>query len=381
MGQYTFGQKAWVLFMFFLNGSIGAVTSNIMYNMKTTGLHHILKPFRKPWFQTWLMFLGMALAFFNTPTAADCACPKPKPGKGIKGWPLFRVISIPSLCDMIATVLQNIGLLYLPPSVWQMTRGSILLFTALFAIFYRKKKLHAIDWVGVCTTILGIIVVGISSVLSSGSSDSTSDSTSNSPVYLHIIAMVLVFLAQGLQAYQTILEEELLHDIDATEYEVISYEGLWGIFLCTFIAMPIANIVPESWGEGLFESTIETGLMISNSIPIFIAVIIYCATIVFYNIAGMQVTNFSSAIHRNIYEAIRSATVWVVSVIVHYIAPNSGAGESLSLMSLVQLLGFSISILGSFIYNRVIKLPFFDYSPVNTNSEPLNPKEECEKKH
>ena len=365
MAKYTLKQKIWVLFMFFFSGSIGAVTSNIMYNIKSVGLHNVVKPFRKPWFQTWLMFLGMCLTLPNTPVMYECSCPKPTQGSGIKGWALFRLISIPSVCSLIATVLQYAGLLFLPPSVWQITRGSILLFTALFAIFYRHKKIPLIEWIGVITAIVGIIVVGISSIFSSSSV------TVHYSAGIQIIAMILVFIAQGLQAFQTVLEEELLHDIDATEYEVITYEGLWGLFMMTFIALPIANIVPESWGEGIFEQSIETCIMLSHSIPLVIASLVYIATVLFYNLTGLQVTQFSSAIHRNIYEAIKSATVWVVSVAVHYIAPESGAGESLSLMSLVELLGFAITITGSFIYNKVLKIPGFDYS---TAENSVNPK-------
>ncbi|EAY02644.1 hypothetical protein TVAG_252950 [Trichomonas vaginalis G3] len=82
-------------------------------------------------------------------------------------------------------------------------------------------------------------------------------------------------------------------------------------------------------------------------------------TVVVYNVSGMYVTSFSSAIHRNIYESLRTSVVWVLLVIIHYAFPNSGSGEGLSIYSLVELLGFLISILGSFIYNEVIKINCF----------------------
>jgi hypothetical protein len=75
----------------------------------------------------------------------------------------------------------------------------------------------------------------------------------------------------------------------------------------------------------------------------------------------MMVTSFSSAIHRNIYEALRSISTWALSVIIYYAWPESGAGEKLSWWSFLQAGGFVISIVGSFVYNRVVKLPGFDY--------------------
>ena len=371
MEKVSTQRKAWVLFMFFLNGAVCAVAGNVLYNMKSVGLYGITKPFKKPWFQTWLMFFAMSLLFVETPIVNTCKCPEYVPGKALRGWGLFRVISIPALLDLVSTVMQNVALLYLPPSVWQMTRGSILLFTALFSIFYRKKKLQCVDWLGVIITIVGICIVGLSTVFGKSNDSDSSSTTNNSSTLMQIVSMILIIAAQGLQSFQTILEEELLHDIDATENEIITYEGLWGLFMTTFIALPIANILPEDAGEGIFEQSVETLVMIKNSLPLIIALCIYCFSILYYNLAGMQVTCFSSAIHRNIYEALRSAAVWILSVIIRYVAPSSGAGESLSWMSLVELLGFSISILGSFIYNRVIKIPGIDYSSSGTS--PLDP--------
>ena len=189
---------------------------------------------------------------------------------------------------------------------------------------------------------------------------------------MQVIAMVLIVIAQALQAFQTIVEEQLLHDVDATENEIVSFEGLWGLYLSTFIAIPVAQSIPESAGENLFEHSGETFIMIAHSLIIFIFIILYMLAILGYNMTGMFVTSFSSAIHRNIYEALRSAAVWALSVVIYYIAPNSGAGEPLNLMSLLQLAGFSISILGSFIYNRIIKIPGLYYGEEQKlNPEPL----------
>ncbi|OHT12940.1 hypothetical protein TRFO_16984 [Tritrichomonas foetus] len=370
MGETSFAKKAIILTVFFTSGAFSAVLTNILYNMEAKGFHNVVKPFRKPWFQGWGMFVGMSLLILDTPFIKRCKCAPYHIGGTVRGWGLFRLVSIPALCDLTATVLQNIAFLYLKPSIWQMMRGSILLFTALFAIFYRHKRLILVDWIGVITTIVGITVVGISSILS----DSDSGNTANVSTGMQVLAMILIVIAQGLQAFQTIVEEELLHDVDATESEIVSYEGIWGLYFSTFIAMPLANIMPESAGEGIFEASLESFYMIANSWKVLLATVAYIVVIVGYNQSGMMITLFSTAIHRNIYEALRSIAVWMLSVIFYYAFPGLGAGEKLDLMSLVQLLGFSISILGSFIYNRVIKLPCLPAEvkdPAISESKPL----------
>ncbi len=305
------------------------------------------------------MFLGMSFLIVDTPFFKRCRCEPYTIGGTVKGWGLVRNVAIPALCDLCATLLQNVAFLYLAPSVWQMFRGSILLFTAIFAITYRKKKLKFIDWIGVLVTIVGITIVGLSSILKKSDG---SESTVNSSTVMKIVSMVLIVIAQGLQAFQNIIEEELLHDVDATESEIVCLEGIWGLYFSTFFTMPIANILPQSLGEGLFEQSLETFKMLFGSWKLILLVVFYCLAIVGYNQTGMMVTSFSTAIHRNIYEALRSIAVWALSAIVYYIWPDSGCGEKLELLSLVQGLGFIISILGSFIYNRVIKFPCLDYS-------------------
>ena len=365
-GTYTFAQKALVLTFFFISGACTAVLGNVMYNTNSIGNHNVVKPFQKPWFQGWAMFVAMSSLIFATPFAKNCACPSYKIGQPIRGWGLLRMTSVPALCDMSATILQNIALLFLPPSVWQMTRGSILLFTAFFSIFYRHHKLNLIDWIGILFTILGISLVGIAAVTSDNSSNKSSSGKT-------IVSMCLIFIAQGLQAFQTIVEEQLLHDIDATENEIVSYEGIWGLYFSTFIMMPLAQIAPSNWGEGLYEDSIESFKLIANSYTIFFLLLGYLVAILVYNLTGMIVTLFSSAIHRNIYEALRSAAVWVLSLIVYRL--NNDAGEKLSWpSSFIQLIGFSVSILGSFVYNRVVKFSCLKDSNEATNevnSEPL----------
>lgn len=370
MGSASFLKKTITLIVFFTTGSFAAVLTNIIYNLKAKGFHNVMKPFQRPWFQGWIMFLGMSLLIFDTRIIRTCKCLPYKIGGTVQGWGLFRVISIPALCDLLATVFQNIAFLYLKPSIWQMMRGSILLFTALFAIFYRHNRLGLVDWLGVIITIIGITIVGISSIL--GDSDE-SENLQNVSVKMQILGLFLIIIAQGLQAFQTIVEEELLHDVNATESEIVSYEGLWGLFFSTFIAMPIANLTPEAAGDGIYENSLESFYMISSSWQIIIAEFFYLFIVVCYNQTGMMITEFSTAIHRNIYEALRSMAVWAVSVFFYYVFPSLGAGEGLNWMSLVQLLGFSVSILGSFIYNRVIKIPCWEKDNVNTN--PLIPNE------
>lgn len=49
-------------------------------------------------------------------------------------------IAIPTFFDLVATVLMNVGLLYVTASVYQMMRGAEMLFAALFAVVFLKRR-------------------------------------------------------------------------------------------------------------------------------------------------------------------------------------------------------------------------------------------------
>jgi hypothetical protein len=56
-------------------------------------------------------------------------------------------------------------------------------------------------------------------------------------------------------------------------------------------------------------------------------VITYSLSVTGLNMTGMIVIALWTAVHLNIYEALRSITVWVLSVAIHRAFPDSGARE------------------------------------------------------
>jgi drug/metabolite transporter (DMT)-like permease len=233
-----------------------------------------------------------------------------------------------------------------------MLRGCELIFTAIWAIVYRHKKLVLADWLGVILAVTGVVVVGISALLTEPHS-----AVAQTPASMQLLAMVLILTAMGLAALQTVLEEELLQDVDATASELVSYEGIWGVYFTTFMALPLANILPENAGEGLFEHSLESFSMLGTSLQLLLLWIAFVVVVFAYNLSGLALCAYTSAINRTIYESMRAITVWVLSVAVNSIWEESGGGERLTKMSAVQGLGFVVMVMGSFVYNRVLKLP------------------------
>ncbi len=59
------------------------------------------------------------------------------------------MLAIPTVFDLIATVLMNVGLLSVTASVYQMMRGAEMLFAALFAVLFLKRHLNKFHYGGI----------------------------------------------------------------------------------------------------------------------------------------------------------------------------------------------------------------------------------------
>lgn len=64
-------------------------------------------------------------------------------------WRKTLMLAIPTVFDLIATVLMNVGLLSVTASVYQMMRGAEMLFAALFAVLFLERRLNKYHYGGI----------------------------------------------------------------------------------------------------------------------------------------------------------------------------------------------------------------------------------------
>lgn len=219
-------------------GTCTVVIQKVIYNLKSTGKGGDKKLFKKPYYQTEVMFLGMTgclivyavynliqylinryvnkgLTFEQLTKKPSEAVPMRKRVRNV-----FSV-AIPALCDMLATAIQNVGLVWISASVWEMLRGSICIFSAFFSKFFLKRKFHPYHWIGICIVAFSLLVVAFSAFMTPSeatdvSSSGTSDELVDEPVTttLQVIGCALVVLSQIIQASQIVVEEFILRNIN-----------------------------------------------------------------------------------------------------------------------------------------------------------------------
>lgn len=352
-------------------GTATVVIQKIVLTMRSYDNDGNREQFSKPWFQTEAMFLGMMLCLvvyeitecvkrFKKVTGEEQPSQKSRKRD-------YIVVLIPAMCDMCATCMMNVGLVWIQPSIWQMLRGSMIIFSSIMTYFCLKRRLKLYKWVAVIITVVGLLVVAVASLkiptVNNDDDEEDEDSTdpdatpspSNKVTTLQmIIAFILVIGAQIIQASQIVIEEHLLKSIQMSASLIVGIEGFWGTLVLAIIMIPL-GYTPESW-DVFHEDTVDSFELIGHSSTLAIALVLYVFAILAYNLFGMMVTQTFTAVHRTIMEGVRTSCIWLCNLFIHYVI-NDHFGEIWNAWSFLELFGFAILILGTLIYNEVIPLP------------------------
>lgn len=177
----------------------------------------------------------------------------------LRGWRVL-LLAAPSTCDLTGTTLMNVGLLFVAASIYQMTRGALVLFVGLFSVLFLRRKLYLYQWGALFIVVAGVAVVGLSGVLFGGSSeddiaqnpgDASSNAAEVSEAVRAFIGVLLIAAAQIFTASQFVLEEWILENYEMDPMEVVGWEGVFG-FSVTLIGMLIGYAVVGSTDAGRY---------------------------------------------------------------------------------------------------------------------------------
>ena len=153
------------------------------------------------------------------------------------------LLSLPAICDILGTTLMNAGLLMVAASIYQMTRGALVLFVGLFSLIFLHRKLHLFQWLSLFGVVLGVALVGLAGAIQPDSKEKATSLTTlvaEEPAAAEAVRVVLgVLLIAGAQIFtatQFVLEESLLERSRIEPIEVVGWEGLFGLAV-TLIGM------------------------------------------------------------------------------------------------------------------------------------------------
>ena len=197
-----------------------------------------------------------------------------KERKPLTGWKVM-VLALPAICDICGTTLMNAGLLYVAASIYQMTRGALVLFVGLFSVLFLKRHLSAWKWASLFIVVLGVAVVGLAGYLDNkdGQAElpgdtqpgdehdmlirhtlkvvrnaiSTSEEHSAAET---VIGVLMIAGAQIFTASQFVLEESIMEKYSMDPIRVVGWEGIFG-FTVTLVGM---GVLHGAIGHGYFNA-------------------------------------------------------------------------------------------------------------------------------
>lgn len=149
------------------------------------------------------------------------------------------LLAMPASLDMCGTSTIYAGLVLTYASVFQMLRGSVVIFTGLASVIFLKRKLLGFHWLGMVLVLVGTAIVGISSIGGDTNASAPNPAVGN----------ILVVAAQVIVAIQMCLEEYLITGYKIPALQVVGWEGCWGfcILSCVLVGMCVAAARPALW--------------------------------------------------------------------------------------------------------------------------------------
>ncbi|XP_052106886.1 solute carrier family 35 member F6-like isoform X2 [Mytilus californianus] len=258
------------------------------------------------------------------------------------------IIAVPTMCDLIGTSVAGIGLIYVDASVWQMLRGSIIIFAGILSKIFLKRKLRVVHWCGMLVTMIGLVLVGCSSVFKS---QHTAEGSKT------ILGIILILASQVVSASQMVIEEMFLKKRSLHPLQVVGTEGSFGALLMIAVVLPVMYFIPGSDVNNSYENSLDAIYQIFSEPRLLVFCLLYLLSIAFYNYFGLAVTKSLTAVHRTLIDACRTILVWVVDLLIFY-AFDKDFGEPFDkTYGLLQVDGFLFLLIGTALYNELVVVP------------------------
>jgi len=324
------------------------------------------------------------------PTSQGAASPAMKPflpnaddRELLQGWKV-TLLALPACCDITGTTLMNVGLLYVAASIYQMTRGALVLFVAAFSVLFLKRKLYMYHWLSLLVVVTGVALVGLAGAISPGDKNPHSDAeekldlvrramlmareaaaqATDKAVLQTILGVFLIAFAQIFTATQFCLgelllalsifllltmvaEEFILEKYALQPLKVVAWEGTFGLLVTLLLQLILHFTVgtSKSGKYGYFDA--EEGYReVFNNRIIAVTSVLIMVSIGGFNFFGLSVTRSISATSRSIIDTCRTLFIWIVSL-----------GLGWESFKWLQVVGFALLVYGTFTFNDLIRPP------------------------
>ncbi|EER26319.1 hypothetical protein CPC735_004910 [Coccidioides posadasii C735 delta SOWgp] len=282
----------------------------------------------------------------------------------LRGMKIF-LLAAPACCDISGTTLMNVGLLFVVASIYQMTRGALVLFVGLFSVLFLRRRLYMYQWMALVCVVFGVGLVGLAGAIFRDHHEPMEASpkdlvqlmsraaqelhaTAKSPEAVKVIIGVLLIAgAQIFTATQFVLEEWILERYAMNPLKVVGWEGIFGAVVTT-VGMGVLYLAigrTEHGRYGYFDAAEGWRNMTNNKTVAFSSLLIMIS-IGGFNYFGLSVTRSVSATSRSTIDTSRTLFIWLVSL-----------GLGWESFKWLQVVGFAMLVYGTFLFNDIVRPP------------------------
>jgi drug/metabolite transporter (DMT)-like permease len=335
-------------------------------------------------FTTFMMFIGETFCYIaykiyerrkkNTDlheeltneTKSDIAAPLP---------PITPyILALPALCDFIGSTIMTFALVFLPGSIYQMTRGSIMLFTAAFSKIFLKSKIYIHQILALVCIFVGIGLVGLSTIVFPHKEEDPNPNPDLKPDDqggngMVIFGFVGLIIAQLFSAAQFVIEEKIVNKYEVHPLQMVGWEGIWGalMYIIVLVIFYFINCQPKNkmcfnyTDNGIDVAKLEDWIFsfrqIANSWYIAIFSIFYICCISAYNYVGITITKYVSSPARAVMDNARTVIIWAFFLIPVW-KNTEDYKDNQEYFNFLELIGFIFLIIGTLVYNEFLIIPF-----------------------
>ncbi|KAK0736906.1 hypothetical protein B0T21DRAFT_287727 [Apiosordaria backusii] len=269
----------------------------------------------------------------------------------LRGWRVL-LLALPAICDILGTTLMNAGLLLVAASIYQMTRGALVLFVGLFSVIFLRRHLHLFQWLSLIGVVTGVAIVGLAGAIQPDKKHAAATSNSatgvESDALRVIIGVLMIAGAQIFTATQFVLEEWILERSSIEPLRVVGWEGIFG-FSVTLLGMTVLHFTigrTEAGRLGPFDM-VEGWRQFWEYKAVFVSSVLIMISIGGFNFFGLSVTRSVSATSRSTIDTCRTLFIWIVSL-----------GLGWETFKWLQVVGFALLVYFTFLFNGIVQPPF-----------------------
>uniref|UniRef100_A0A0G4FU82 EamA domain-containing protein n=1 Tax=Chromera velia CCMP2878 TaxID=1169474 RepID=A0A0G4FU82_9ALVE len=270
---------------------------------------------------------------------------------------------IPAACDMTATVLMMAGFAAgVPPSVYQMLRGAVVIFTGVASVLFLGRRLPMYKWLALLAVFVGVAIVGLSSVLFPAPGEEISLKGGV------LLGLILIMAAQIFAAGLFVTEEKILSKYKAAPLKCVGLEGTFGfITVCVLLLILHFSVGVQKGNEGsMYDAVAGFKQSWVQNDTIRYTNVACALTIAIFNFCGLTVTSLLSATSRSTLDTCRTIIVWAFSLSVGWETFRTEA-------FVLELAGFLVLVGGTFVFNDAIPCLRFSSGSAEGNAEEPEP--------